>query len=174
PYSLPGLDRRVHHPVQVVWGLNCSQAAEKHEFRIRAFALARPKALRNQTPLQGRGIESRLFPQPTKGQIAKGKNAQGALPLFHFRARSANFRNLIVELVENADGGVKNLLIHLTIRSDGFRQRYGNNLVPPQRRHLPEFAAVHHVDGAQSIARGQYAVVSAGRSAPLDVPEYNR
>src|SRR5208337_2733018 len=87
---------------------------------------------------------------------------------------SGNFRNLIVELVKNADRGVKNFLIHLTIRSDGFGQRDGNNLVSAQRRHLPEFAAVHHVDGAQSVARGQYAVESAGRSASLDVAEYNR
>src|SRR6267378_3172595 len=89
-------------------------------------------------------------------------------------SRSGNLHALVVDLVENAGRGVKNFLIHLTIRSDGFGQRDGNNLVPAQRRHLPEFAAVHHVDGTQSVARGQYAVESAGRSAPLDVAENNR
>src|SRR6266446_6035213 len=89
-------------------------------------------------------------------------------------SRSGNLHTLVFELVENAGRGVENFLIHLTIRSDGLGQRDGNNLVPAQRRHLPEFATVHHVDGAQSVARGQYAVESAGRSAPLDVAEHNR
>src|SRR5208283_5006613 len=106
--------------------------------------------------------------------MVKGKSGKAPFPLLKFRVRSGNFRNLIVELVQNADGDVKNFLTHLTIRSDGFRQRDGNNLVPPQRGHLPEFGAVHHVDGAQSVARGQHAVVSGGRSAALDVAEHYR
>src|SRR4030081_1624838 len=89
-------------------------------------------------------------------------------------SRSGNLHSLVVDLVENAGRGIKNLLIHLTIRSDGFRQRDGSNLVCPERRHASEFAAVHHVDGAQSVACSQHAVDGAGRSAPLDVAEYTR
>src|SRR3979490_1819849 len=89
-------------------------------------------------------------------------------------SRSGNLHSLVVDLVENAGRGVKNFLIHLTIRSDGFRQRDGNNLVSWEARHLPKFAAVHHVDGTQSVASGQHAVESAGRSTPLDVAKHNR
>ena len=90
------------------------------------------------------------------------------------RVNSARLRPLEVELVENAGRGIQNLLIHLAVRSDGFGQRNGNNLVASQRRHLTEFAAMHHVDRAQSVARRQYTIESAGRSAALDVAEHHR
>src|SRR5208337_3188728 len=85
---------------------------------------------------------------------------------------SGNPRNLVVQLVENADRDVENFPIHVTIRSDRFGQWDGNNFVPPQRRHLSKFAAVHHVDGAQSVARRQHAVVGGRRSATLDVSKH--
>src|SRR5271154_2281274 len=87
---------------------------------------------------------------------------------------SGDLHTLVIELVKNSGRGVENLLIHLTVRSDGFRKGDGNNLISPEGRHAPEFAPVHHIDSAQSVARRQDPVESAGRSAPLDVAKYDR
>src|ERR1700733_14300879 len=84
---------------------------------------------------------------------------------------SGRGRNLEVELVKNAGRGVQNLLIDRAVLSNGFGERNGNNLVSAQRRHLSEFTAVHHVDGAQAVTRSQHAVVGGGRSAALNMSE---
>ena len=36
---------------------------------------------------------------------------------------------------------------------------------------MPPFAAMHHVDGAQTVAGGEHAVEGTRRAAPLDVSQ---
>src|SRR5581483_11212785 len=56
---------------------------------------------------------------------------------------------------------------------DGLLQRHGDDLVAAQRHHAAELAFVHHVNGADAVARGQHAVEGAGRAAALDVPQHH-
>src|SRR5208282_2986955 len=89
-----------------------------------------------------------LFLQIAKTQMVKGKSGKAPFPLLKFRVRSGNFRNLIVELVQNADGDVKNFLTHLTIRSrSAFRSRS-----PRSSRYRPtEHARTHRAPIAGTI-----------------------
>src|SRR4030081_3245898 len=78
---------------------------------------------------------------------------------------------LFYHRVENAGSGIEDFLVHLAIRRNRFRQRDRDDLVPAQSRHLSEFAAMDHINSAQSIARSQHAIESARRTSTLDVSQ---
>src|SRR5215469_3534064 len=79
----------------------------------------------------------------------------------------------ILQPVEYTGCHVNHLGVHLAITGDGVRNWNRNNLVPAERGHLSEFAAVEHIDCTQSITGCQHAVKCAGRPAPLDVSEHD-
>ena len=72
---------------------------------------------------------------------------------------------------EHLGDGVERRVHRLEIRRR-FRERDRHDLVPPERRHLAELAAVDHVGGLHSEAGGENAIEGRRRSPALDVPEH--
>jgi hypothetical protein len=77
------------------------------------------------------------------------------------------FNGLLEQSIDDLD----HFVVHGTVAGDGLEQRNRNDFVGAQGGHASEFAAMHHVDGAQAIARGQNAIEGAGRAAALNVSE---
>src|SRR5438445_13530435 len=75
------------------------------------------------------------------------------------------------ELVQDSVSHVDHFLIYRAVFGDCVRQRYGDNLIRSQSGHAAELATVHHINCAQSVARGQHAIEGAGGAAALDVSE---
>src|SRR5439155_26758769 len=75
------------------------------------------------------------------------------------------------ELVQDSVSHVDHFLIYRAVFGDCVRQRYGDNLIRSQSGHAAEVATVHHINCAQSVARGQHAIEGAVGAAALDVSE---
>src|SRR4029077_7995838 len=108
------------------------------------------------------------------GRDARRTDAGTAAPQ-SARRLSLHRRFIILDqLVENSIGHFDQFGIDFAIAGDGLSQRHGDDLVSAQGSHVSPLLAMHHVDGAQSIAGGKNAIERTGRSAALNVAEHDR
>src|SRR5439155_26048144 len=75
------------------------------------------------------------------------------------------------ELVQDSVSHVDHFLIYRALFGDCLRQPYGDNLICAQSGHAAKLATVHHINCAQSVARGRHGIDGAGSAAALDVSE---
>src|SRR5215467_794245 len=76
---------------------------------------------------------------------------------------------LFLFVFEDAVGGIEHLFVDLAIGAGGFGKRNRYDPVAAQRGHLAELAMVDHVNGAEAVAGGEYAIERGGRAPALHV-----
>src|SRR5215475_9293555 len=105
-----------------------------------------------------RGLECQPASRWREWREITGLALHGRFVLFH-------------QLVENTVRNLDQFRIDLAVRRDCIGQGDRCDLVAAQCSHLAPLAAVHHVDGAQPVTRGQHPVEGTGGAPALNVAQ---